>query len=411
MEKQFPKGAHVTHEAQHNVVIIGAGYAGILAANRIQASLKPAEARRVRVRMVNSTGDFIDRIRLHEVAAGARATAATPLNEMLHARIEVVIGTVRDIDADTRMLSIETGEGVTHESYDTLVYAVGSVAALGAPGAEEFAHLLSNVDGADAARGAIAAGAPEQRIVVVGGGATGVEAAAEFAEQRPSASVTLISRGAVLGHLPLGSRRSVARSLEKLGVTVREGSGVRSVTERAVELDGGELVPSDVTVWTASFAVPALARQSGLAVDPIGRLLVDEELRVPAHPEIFGAGDAVRPPASVGAHLRMGCAVAMPLGAHAADNILRTLRREPLKCLDVGFGAQCISIGRKDGLIQLLSKADEPRPLRITGRPGAIVKELVCSVLAFGSPRRERRLPGSLMLPSGPKRLPVGRLE
>jgi NADH dehydrogenase len=68
---------------------------------------------------------------------------------------------------------------------------------------------------------------------------------------------------------------------------------------------------------------------------------------------------------------------------------------------------QCISIGRKEGIIQLLTKADRPLTVRLTGRPAALVKEFVCAVLATGSVRRERRHPGSLMLPSGPKRMPV----
>ena len=394
-------------QSEHVVVVIGAGYAGVIAANRVRASLTPDESRRVRVVMVNSSSDFIERVRLHEVAAGTRATAAIPLTEMLHGRVEVIVGTVLEIDAPARAVSIQSGGDVTREPYDTLVYAVGSVAALGTPGAAEFAHALGDPLGAETARTAIATGASDQRIVVVGGGATGVEAAAEFAEQHPAASVTLVSRGAVLGHLPAASRWSVARALKKLGVEIVEGGGVGRVHPAAVELADGTLIPSDVTVWTASFAVPDLARRSGLEVDAIGRLVVDEQLRTPVHPEIFGAGDAVRPPSSVGAHLRMGCAIAMPIGGHAADNVLASLRGTLLAPLDVGFAAQCISIGRKRGLIQLLSAADEPRQLRITGRPAALVKEFVCAVLATGSTRRERTRPGSLMLPSGPKRMPV----
>ncbi|WEO78780.1 FAD-dependent oxidoreductase [Cryobacterium sp. SO2] len=396
---------------EHRVVVIGAGYAGILAANRVQASLTAAEARRVRVTLVNPRADFIERVRLHEVAAGVRSSAAIPLGEMLHERIEIVLGTVLQIDAPGRLLSVLTsnaaaGSGITSEPYDTLVYAVGSVAALGAPGVGDFAHLLGNPDGAETARRALATGPHDQRVVVVGGGATGVEAAAEFAEQYPSASVTLVSRGTVLAHLPVASRRYVARSLARLGVTVLEGNGAVRVLSDAVELADGTRVPSEVTVWTASFAVPDLARRSGLAVDPIGRLLVDDELRAVEHPEIFGAGDAVRPPPSVAAHLRMGCAVAMPLGGHAADNVLAGLRGKPLTKLDIGFAAQCISIGRRRGIIQLLTKADQPRPIRLTGRAGAVVKEFVCAVIATGSPRRERTHPGSLLLPSGPKRMP-----
>ena len=391
----------------HKIVVIGAGYAGILAANRVQASLTPQEGRRVRITIVNPLPDFIDRVRLHELAAGVRASAAVPLDDMLHARISVVVGRVVQIDPSARALTVSTGTGVASETYDTLLYAVGSMAELGAPGVEEFAHLLSNLAGAESARVAIADGRSDQRIIVVGGGATGVEAAAEVAEQHPTASVTLVSRGAVLGHLPLASRRSVARSLAQLGVTVLEGSGVGRVHADAVELTDGTRLPSDVTVWTASFAVPDLARRSGLAVDSIGRLLVDEKLRTPAHPEIFGAGDAVQPPSSVGSHLRMGCAIAMPVGGHAADNVLAVLRGGPLTDLDVGFGAQCISIGRKTALIQLLTRADQPRPVRVTGRAGALMKEWVCTVLATGAPRRERSRPGSLRLPSGPRRMPV----
>lgn len=397
----------MTAPIEHRVVVVGAGYAGILAANRVRASLTADEARRVTVVMVSATADFVDRVRLHEVAAGVRASAAIPLREMLHDRIEVVVGTVIAIDPEARTLSVDAAGGAQTESYDTLLYAVGSTAALGVAGAGEFAHALSDAEGARSASIALAAGSAGQRVVVVGGGATGVEAAAEIAEQYPAARVALVSRGAVLGHLPARSRRSVARSLARSGVTVVEGAAVSRVLETAVLLADGSSVESDVTVWTASFAVPDLAARSGLAVDDIGRMLVDERLRVVGHPEIFGAGDAVRAPASVGAHLRMGCAVAMPLGALAADNILAGLRGEPTKRLDIGFAAQCISIGRRDGLIQLLTKGDEPRPVYLSGRVAAAVKELVCAVLATGAPRRERSRPGSLLLTAGPKRAMV----
>jgi NADH dehydrogenase len=391
---------------ESTVTVIGAGYAGIVAANRVQASLTPGERGRVRVVVINATGDFVERVRLHELAAGARDSVTIPLAEMLHPDVEVVVGRVVAIDADARRLTIESASGVATRQYSTLVYAVGSVSALGAPGAEEFAHLLGNPDGAETARVALAAGRPDQRVVVVGGGATGVEAAAEFAEQYPAASVTLLSRGGVLGNLGVGARRGVLRSLARLGVHVVEQASVARVLADGVSLEGGEVLPSDVTVWAASFAVPDLARTSGLPVDTIGRLLVDERLRVVGHPEIFGAGDAVRPPDSVGAHLRMGCAIAMPIGAHAADNVLAALRGGPLARLDVGFAAQCISIGRREGVIQLLTRADRPTALRITGRAGAWVKEWVCTVLATGAPRREREKPGSLLMIKGPRNLP-----
>jgi NADH dehydrogenase len=132
----------MTAAAHHRVVVIGAGYAGILAANRVQASLKPAEARRVSVVMVTATGHFIDRVRLHEVAAGSRESAAIPLDDMLHGRIEVVVATVLAIDGHGRTLTVATDDGVRREPYDTLVYAVGSTASVDVPGVSQFAHPL-----------------------------------------------------------------------------------------------------------------------------------------------------------------------------------------------------------------------------------------------------------------------------
>lgn len=387
------------------IAVIGAGYAGVLAANRVAASLTARERDTVRVVMINQSGDFIDRIRLHEVAAGSRDTACTPLRDMLHESIELLVGSVLHIDPELRLLDVATTTSSFLEYYDTLIYAVGSNAALGAPGVEESAHLISNLDGANAARSAIARGPADQRVVVVGGGATGVETAAEIAEQYPMARVTLISSGDLLGHWRRPERASVTKTLVGLGVQIEEQVRVSQVLPGRVELSDGRTVPSDVTIWAASFGVPDLARTSGLAVDALGRLRVDETLGSLEFPEIIGAGDAVRPPDSVGAHLRMGCAIAMPIGAHAADNVLARLRGLPVKPLSVGFGAQCISLGRRAGFIQFVTADDKPRPFHISGRAGALVKEAVCTYIAKGSPRREGIHPNTLWwAPAGPSR-------
>jgi NADH dehydrogenase FAD-containing subunit len=231
---------------------------------------------------------------------------------MLHHDIDLVVGDVVGIDPDKKLVDIATKTGPHVEGYDTLIYAVGSVAAIGVPGAEEFAYLLANPDGAQAAHDRIANIQPGQKVVVVGGGATGVEAAAEIAEQHPDAQVALLCADNLLGFMPARARASISRTLARLGVQVHEHARVARVLEHAVELADRTPVPSDVTVWAASFSVPQLAATSGLPVDEIGRLRVDEYLRSIDYPDIIGAGDAVRPPASVGAHLRMSCAMALP---------------------------------------------------------------------------------------------------
>jgi NADH:ubiquinone reductase (H+-translocating) len=386
------------------VAIIGAGYAGVTAANRLRASLTADEAARVRVVMINRTGEFVERIRLHEVAAGTIASAAIPLREMLHDDIEVIVGDVVAIDPDRRLVDVATGAGPRVVRYHTLIYAVGSTAATGVPGAEEFAYLLADPDGALVARDAVATIEPGQRVVVVGGGATGVEAAAEIAEQHPEAEVTLLCGERLLGFMRAGARASIARSLASLGVHVLEQARVARVLERGVELADRTRVPSDVTVWAASFSVPGLARTSGLAVDEIGRLRVDESLRGIDYPDIIGAGDAVRPPASVGSHLRMGCAMAIPLGGHAAETALAALRGTEPRPLSAGFVIQCLSLGRHDGYIQLVHSDDSPRRLHLSGSLGAKVKEMICKLVVSG-PRKERAKPGSYWAPAGPPRV------
>jgi NADH dehydrogenase FAD-containing subunit len=238
--------------------------------------------------------------------------------------------------------------------------------------------------------------------VVVGGGATGVETAAEIAEQRPQAGVTLVSAGPILPQLPPAARSSIGATLDRLGVHVRDHAPVTRVLADGIELEGGEFLASEVTVWAASFSVPQLARTSGLAVDEMGRLRVDEYLQGLDYPDIIGAGDAVRPPASVGAHLRMGCAIAIPLGGQAADTAIARLRGTPPRPLDVGFLIQCISLGRQAGYIQLVRADDTPRRFHLAGRIGAVVKERVCRMVISG-PRKEATKPGSYLSPGGPR--------
>lgn len=144
--------------------------------------------------------------------------------------------------------------------------------------------------------------------------------------------------------------------------------------EHAVELADGTPLPSDVTVWAASFSVPQLAATRGLAVDEIGRLRVDEYLHSIDHPDIIGAGDAVQPPASVGAHLRMSCAMALPLGGHAANTSLAQLRATQPQPLTAGFIIQCISLGRRKGYVQFVHSDDTPRRFHIAGALGAKIQ-------------------------------------
>ncbi|WP_183086436.1 NAD(P)/FAD-dependent oxidoreductase [Mycetocola zhadangensis] len=392
---------------EQTVVIVGGGYAGILCANRLRSSLGEDRAALTRVVVVNPTSEFQERIRLHEVAAGTRTSAAIPLAEMLHPDVEVTIGRVVRIDSPGRVAEVERAGEIRALHYDLLVYAVGSCADRRTPGVSEFALGLADPADAAVALQAIGASAPGSRVVVVGGGFTGVETASEVADQHPDLEVVLLSAELLVPHMRAAARRSIHRSLRRLGVDVRENARVDCITESAIVLDSGELVSFGVCMWTASFSVPDLARASGLTVDERGRLLVDEHLRSVDSQHILGAGDAVRLPESVGAHVRMGCAMALPLGGAAAATALAILRGEQPPTVSVGFLVQCVSLGRSRGYVQVVHADDSPTSLALGGRLGAFVKEAVCR-MTVNSSRRERTEPGAFWAPKGPKPRPSG---
>lgn len=161
-----------------------------------------------------------------------------------------------------------------------------------------------------------------------------------------------------------------------------------------VELEGGQRIRSDLTIWAGSFTVPALARESALAVDAAGRLLVTETLQHQEYPNIIGAGDSVTVRGGAGKHLRMGCAVAAPMGGHAAVTALAYLRSQPHTALSIGFFIRCLSLGRRNGFIQHVGKDDVPKRFQLSGRAGAWVKERICVGVISGI-QKERSSPGS----------------
>lgn len=362
-------------ETAARIVVIGGGYAGALAANHL------LQRDDVDITLVNARPQFVERIRLHQLAIG-NDDAVADYAELLGARVRLVVDTAHRIDTAARRVELASGAAL---DYDHLIYAVGSTGGA----APEFAYRLGELE--DAHRLAVhlrelPADAP---IVVVGGGLTGIEAAAEFAEARRA--VTLVA-GAVLGpSLSVPGRRSVAKKLHKLGVTIIEGSTVHAVGATDVTLSDGRTLPAAATVWTAGFGVPALAAASGLRTDALGRLLTDETLTSIDDDRIVAAGDAAAPS---GVPLRMSCQAALPLGAQAANTVLARIAGTEPAPISQAFTGQCISLGRTAGTIQLARTDDTPIPLYLGGRAAALVKEQVCKgTLAFL--RKEARKPGA----------------
>lgn len=243
------------------------------------------------------------------------------------------------------------------------------------PGAAEFAHSVSDIEGAERLRSALAAAPVAAPLTVVGAGPTGLETAAELAEQ--GRTVTLVCGDALGPSLHARGRRPVARRLARLGVTVLEGPGTRvtEVTQDAVRLDDGRELASAVTIWTAGFRVPDLAARSGLRTDTEGRLITDATLTSVDDVRIVAAGDAA---AMTDQPFRMSCQAAVQLGPAAAATILRRIAGKTPAPVRMWFAGQCLSLGRDEGVTQFSYPNDTVNALHIGGRPGAGVKEIAC---------------------------------
>jgi NADH dehydrogenase len=141
---------------------------------------------------------------------------------------------------------------------------------------------------------------------------------------------------------------------------------VSRVDEGVLRTDQGDIA-AEVIVWAASFAVSTLAAEAGLAVDDRGRVRVDGTLRSESHQDVYAVGDAAVVHVPRTGELRMSCASGMPIGAHAADAIrARAAGREP-KPLRFRYFIQCVSLGRRDGLIQAVHADDTPKELVLRG--------------------------------------------
>lgn len=374
-----------------NVVVIGGGYAGVIAANHLR--LNP----NVAITLINPRPEFVERIRLHQLVTGSD-DAVVDYADMLGADIRLLVDTAQRIDAPARTVTLASGGTV---DYDYLIYAVGSTgAALTVPGAAEFAHPISELEHGAPLREAIAGIRLGEPVTVVGAGPTGIEMATELAEA--GHAVTLVCGGVLGPYLHERGRKSVAKVMRKLGVDVVDGPDtlVTEVRADSVRLTDGRELRSAVTIWTAGFGVPDLAIRSGLATDAIGRLLTDETLTSIDNPYIVAAGDASAPSDSP---LRMSCQAAIPLGAQAANTVLSRIEGSEPAVINQAFTGQCISLGRNAATIQLAHFDDRVIPLYIGGRTAAMIKETICKG-TVGFLAKEARKPGSYFWLKGGKR-------
>ncbi|MGW2150493.1 NAD(P)/FAD-dependent oxidoreductase [Nonomuraea bangladeshensis] len=382
---------------QHRIIVLGAGYTGATAAGRLARRLRRED---VTITLVNAEPDFVERVRLHQLAAG-QDLKPRPLRAMFAGSgVELRLAQVTGVDAHRRTVTVADMDGVEELSYDTLVYALGSGwDAQGVPGAAEHAYELAGRSGALRLRERLARLDAGQAVLVVGGGLTGVEAAAELAEARPDLDVALAVRGGLGDWLSPKGREHLRKVFGRLGITVHEHADVTAVAAGRVSTADGRDIPAAVTVWTTGFAVHPIARATALEVTGTGQIVVDATMRSVSHPDVYAIGDAALVMGPGNKPLRMSCASGTPTAWQAADAIAARLTGDRLPATTIRYFNQCVSLGRKEGLIQYVTADDRAVQAVLTGRLAAVYKELICKSAAWGVanptlglPSRRRRV-------------------
>ncbi|MEU3575627.1 FAD-dependent oxidoreductase [Streptomyces globisporus] len=381
---------------QHRVVVIGAGYTGATAAGRLARRLRGED---VSITLVNAEPDFVERVRMHQLAVG-QTLRPRPFDEMFAGTgVELRLGRVTGLDVDRRTVTVTGADGPSDLEYDTLVYALGSAwNTQGVPGTTEHAHEIASRDGALRLRDRLAALAPGSPVTFVGGGLTGVEAATELAETRPDLDVSLIARAGLGDWLSPKGARHLQKVFGNLRITTHEHTTVTAVhADRVTTTDGD--IPAAVTIWTTGFAVHPIARATTLETGDTGQITVDATMRSLSHPDVYAIGDAALVTGPGDEPLRMSCASGIPTAWQAADAIAARLTDSKLPTISARYFNQCISLGRKEGLIQYVTADDRAVSAALTGRLAALYKELVCKGAAWGVanptmglPTRRRRV-------------------
>lgn len=340
----------------------------MIAANRLAKKVKQAE-----ITVINPRPDFVQRVRLHQqIVSGA--TVATPLTAMLRHGISLRIGTVDDVGDGNATL--KDGESV---DFDYAILAVGS-SVQPIPGTVP----VGTWEGAEQARATLAGLSGGGTVTVIGGGPTGIETAAEVAEANPQLRVRLVGTS-FAARLSDGARRRVRTGLERLNVHIvrDEVAQVTSDTRQfggTVRLRSGAEINSDLVLWAIVSGVPDLAARSGLEVNSDGRAIVDRFLRSVTDERIFVVGDCAAVPGA-----RFACQTAMPQGAHAADVLAHLVKRRQPKPHSMGYTGTGLSLGRKDGVVQVTRRDDTARRLYYAGRAAAAIKEAVTRYANHGA--------------------------
>jgi NADH dehydrogenase len=381
-----------------HIVILGAGFGGMYVARALVPLVKRGK---LDVTIVNQTNYFLFTPLLHEVATGSLSpsSVAEPIREIFaHTGVRIIQGVVESIDRSARIINIlcnSDSENVHDRTkhdihYDFLVIATGATTNYyDIPGADRFTYPLKTLADAAAIRDRIidsfeeAVLSPDSAtrarllsFAIVGGGATGVETAAEVSDFvkglvkryyddtdcRPDdpcncspeePKVSIIHAGPEL--LPMFApslRQAAEKRLRENGVELHMNRKVTAITPNGLSISGNALsgnaasadttIPSSTIIWTAGVK-PLLSRFMGdMPALAGGRLAIDEHFRLQGDERVFALGDAA---AYIDAPLPMLAQVAVGQARIVARNIRAIIEDKPLKSFQYHSKGSMVSVG------------------------------------------------------------------
>jgi NADH dehydrogenase len=359
----LPMTQHVTRP---RVVVIGAGFAGLNAAKALAGA--PVD-----ITLVDRKNHHTFQPLLYQVALAVLSPAeiASPVRTVLRraANTEVLLGEVTGFDLQKRLVRLDDLD----LPYDYLIVAAGATHAyFGHPEWEEFAPGLKTLEDATEIRRRILMAfetaerelyahrpAPPLNFVVVGAGATGVELAGaisdiagrhltkEFRSIDPRQSRIILLEGGprVLPTYPEDLSASAKRQLKEMGIEVRTSTMVTNIEQGVVSV-GTEKIPASVILWGAGVSASPLGKMLGVPIDKAGRVVVQPDLTVPGHPEVFVTGDLASAKQHNGQPVPGVAPAAIQMGKFVARQIKRAVEGKPSEKFEYLDKGSLATIGR-----------------------------------------------------------------
>ncbi|WNS45858.1 NAD(P)/FAD-dependent oxidoreductase [Paenibacillus sp. MMS20-IR301] len=371
-----------------HIVILGAGYGGLLSALTIRKYMSKAEAR---VTVVNQYPTHQIITELHRLAAGSASeqAVAMPLAKLFAGKdIDLKIAKVESFSVNNKQVILSDGVMLT---YDALVVGLGSTTAFfGIQGLEQHSMVLKSAADANHIRRHIeerireyasSRNTADATILIGGGGLTGVELAGEIADELPKLTkkygvdpkeiqLMLVEAGPkILPVLPDHLIERATASLAKRGVQFLTGLAVTKVDGQTVDLMDGRQITAGTFVWTGGVQGNPLIGESGLEVNR-GRATVNEFLQSTSHPDVFVAGDSAVVFAPDGRPYPPTAQIAWQMGELIGYNLFAYLNDKASEAFSPVNSGTLASLGRKDGVAIV---GGNSTPLK--GLPASLMKE------------------------------------